>query len=288
MKRNILSRFLVAGVGIPTLWVLLYVAPNWAWWGICGLAVCITAWEFAEIVWPEQGAGLVMMTSSVFVYGVFLMLHLHVLHGNELILRWLANLMVAAVVFALLVSLALSKSVMRQQLRSFGFALGSVYLGGLIACFALLRSYGSLQQGASITLLALSSAFASDAAAMGAGKLFGGHGRRLARNISPNKTVRGAIGGLLGSCLVTGILHRFVPGLANFSLAGLLLLAVIASAFGQLGDLCESWIKRAFDVKDSGTILPGHGGLFDRIDALLFSGAVYFVTCVSGLMNVLR
>jgi phosphatidate cytidylyltransferase len=99
--------------------------------------------------------------------------------------------------------------------------------------------------------------------------------KKLAPEISPGKTVEGAIGYVLGSILagcLTGI--SLALGLNGWELA---LLSALLSILGQLGDLFESWIKRVFTVKDSGRLLPGHGGLLDRLDSLIFP-AVFTTT----------
>ncbi|PPA72032.1 phosphatidate cytidylyltransferase [Jeotgalibacillus proteolyticus] len=92
--------------------------------------------------------------------------------------------------------------------------------------------------------------------------------RKLWPDISPNKTVEGFVGGILSAIVVVIIFIQLVPLETNFWY--LLFATVILSAFGQIGDLVESALKRHYGVKDSGRILPGHGGLLDRFDSLLF------------------
>ena len=89
----------------------------------------------------------------------------------------------------------------------------------------------------------------------------------MAPKISPNKTVEGLIGGFLGTLVVAAIINLFNNNLGS---VGWISLAIIATSFGTLGDLFESKLKREAQVKDSGYLFPGHGGLLDRIDSLLF------------------
>jgi phosphatidate cytidylyltransferase len=97
----------------------------------------------------------------------------------------------------------------------------------------------------------------------------------LAPEISPGKTVEGAIGYVLGSILAGCLMGiSLALGLSWWELA---ILSALLSILGQLGDLFESWIKRVFAVKDSGRLLPGHGGLLDRLDSLIFP-AVFTTT----------
>ncbi|MTT32247.1 phosphatidate cytidylyltransferase [Terrilactibacillus sp. BCM23-1] len=101
--------------------------------------------------------------------------------------------------------------------------------------------------------------------------------RKLASHISPNKTIEGSIGAVVVALIVAMILYMLVPSQTIHSFGGLLFITLIVSIFGQLGDLAESAIKRHYDIKDSGKILPGHGGIFDRFDSLLFVLPILYV-----------
>ncbi|WP_159721921.1 phosphatidate cytidylyltransferase [Enterococcus sp. CSURQ0835] len=94
--------------------------------------------------------------------------------------------------------------------------------------------------------------------------------RKLWPDISPNKTVEGALGGILCAVIVAVIFLIVQPNLFSQNLVTMMLFTVIFSIVGQFGDLVESAIKRHYDVKDSGKILPGHGGILDRFDSMLF------------------
>ena len=109
--------------------------------------------------------------------------------------------------------------------------------------------------------------FAGDTCALYGGKFFGRH--RLAPKISPKKTIEGAVAGLLGSC-VAGILTAQI-GIPDFELKTFFFLSIVLGIAGQAGDLWESALKRQYQVKDSGGLLPGHGGFLDRVDSMLLS-----------------
>jgi len=115
--------------------------------------------------------------------------------------------------------------------------------------------------------------FASDTGAFYFGRLLGRH--KLYEAVSPNKTWEGAIGGLVSGIVSASLFIRLI-GPCPLDLK-VLILAGILSAAGQIGDLCESMLKRNHGVKDSGRILPGHGGMLDRIDSLLFAVPVLYV-----------
>ena len=142
-------------------------------------------------------------------------------------------------------------------------AAGALYVGWPLAHMELLRY---LPDGREWLILAITVTWATDTGAYIAGSLFGRH--KLAPAISPGKTVEGALGGLALTTLVGGLVG-WVVGL-DLSAFGLALVSLVLSVLGQVGDLAESYIKRVAGVKDSGRLLPGHGGLLDRIDGLLW------------------
>jgi phosphatidate cytidylyltransferase len=151
---------------------------------------------------------------------------------------------------------------------------GLFYVPLLLGHLALLRS---LPHGREWVFLIFLLVMASDTAAYFTGVSFGR--RKLYPAISPNKSVEGALGGLAGS-LGGVFLARawFFPAL---DIADCLLLGFGLGALAQLGDLFESMLKRSFGVKDSGTLIPGHGGILDRLDSLLFAfaPAYYYALC---------
>jgi phosphatidate cytidylyltransferase len=111
-----------------------------------------------------------------------------------------------------------------------------------------------------------------DTAAFCMGRLWGRH--KLAPRISPKKTWEGAAGGVLGSCLAAGIGKWWL--LPGEPLLSLFIISLLLAASGQLGDLAESCLKRGVGVKDSSNLLPGHGGMLDRIDAVLFAAPILY------------
>ena len=126
-------------------------------------------------------------------------------------------------------------------------------------------------------LLLLLAVWSYDTGALLVGKQFGR--RKFLTHISPSKTYAGLIGGMIASTIVVTVL---LWGLGQPPIHGLLL-GPLAALSAQAGDLAESMIKRAANTKDSGTLIPGHGGMLDRIDSFLFAGPVVFLYVVVAL-----
>jgi phosphatidate cytidylyltransferase len=153
--------------------------------------------------------------------------------------------------------------------------LGVLYLAGPLSLAVGLRG---LPGGERYILLACGIVWIGDTGAFYIGSSLGRH--RLAPQVSPKKSVEGSVGGLIGSMVAAWVLAR-VLGIPLTGLSSLLLGAVVGTA-GQVGDLTESAIKRAFQVKDTGHLIPGHGGMLDRIDSLLFAIPVLYLWIQAG------
>ncbi|MBJ6763211.1 phosphatidate cytidylyltransferase [Myxococcaceae bacterium JPH2] len=129
------------------------------------------------------------------------------------------------------------------------------------------------QDGLAWVICALTITWANDTLAYFAGRFLGKH--KLYPAVSPNKTWEGFFGGMVGSVLGMFIARGFF--FPVFTAWDCVLLGIAGGVLGPIGDLCESMLKRAYSVKDSGSLIPGHGGVLDRIDALLFNAPLVFV-----------
>lgn len=141
-------------------------------------------------------------------------------------------------------------------------ALGMTYLAYAFICLLLLHG---LPRGPSWTTIVIGAVWSGDTAAYYGGRRFGGP--KMAPRLSPKKTWSGAVSGFLGSVAGAVVLALVLPG--AFPLGKVAAIALFAGLSGQAGDLAESLWKRAKGIKDSGRLIPGHGGLLDRIDGLL-------------------
>ncbi len=146
--------------------------------------------------------------------------------------------------------------------------LGSYYIGGFLAYLILIRSNST--EGLAVLLLVLASTWFHDTFAYFVGRYWGRH--LLCRQLSPKKTLEGLVGGLGGAFAAVFLCAYFLP----LSVFHCITLAVLITLFAHGGDLWESALKRAANLKDAGKLLPGHGGVLDRFDSLLFTAPLVY------------
>jgi|DewCreStandDraft_1066081.scaffolds.fasta_scaffold03062_2 phosphatidate cytidylyltransferase len=251
-------RLATAAVGIPVAVATVWLG-GWVMTAVVAAVVAVGAWEFYRLAGqagyaPTSAVGLVATTLLPVAAWV----------GTA---RWTVGLLAGLVLAALSAELVSRRE--RALANAAGTALGALYVGLLGSHWVLLRS---LPEGVALTLLVLAGTWCADGAAYFVGRSLGR--RKLAPEVSPNKTVEGAFGAMAGGIVGALVVAAWFGLSWTWALAGGLLCAVC----GQLGDLWESRLKREARAKDSGNLLPGHGGVLDRFDGLLFSGAVaYYV-----------
>ena len=150
--------------------------------------------------------------------------------------------------------------------------LGFIYCGIL---FSFVYLVNAKPLGAFLIWIIFIGSWLSDTAAFYSGKFFGKH--KLSPRVSPKKTIEGSIGGLLGATIFTGIFgvlvqkYVYIMPVYNYFLIG-----ALCGLFGQLGDLVASSIKRYVQIKDYSNLIPGHGGILDRFDSIIFSATAVF------------
>jgi phosphatidate cytidylyltransferase len=213
-------------------------------------------WEYNNIVFGKDGFLKEKIEGMIFSAVIpFVMLY----GSSQLVLAVLAFCIIITFILFLGSVDETTFDVINVAKVIFGF----VYIPFLISHFILLRS---IDKGVLWVLFVLVLAFAGDITALYIGKYFGKH--KLIPLVSPGKTVEGTIGLFLGSTVACLIFSYFC--FPEISLIKIGILAFTGSIIGQLGDLSESAIKRNYGLKDASSLLPGHGGLLDRMDCLLF------------------
>lgn len=271
-QSNLVVRLATGFIGAPLIAALLYLGPAWGWLVFVALAAAVGAYELFGMTHPGDRASQVIgALLTVAVIGV-----LWSFGANP---RALLTLLVLAPIVGMMLVLWRLGDIQTAAVRVMANTFGPLYVGGGLGALILLRRDGNVggpYDGASYVLLALMLSWLSDTGAYFAGRFLGK--RKLYEAVSPKKTVAGALGGL-GGALAGALFSHFVT-LRSLPLLDGVLLALVAGALGQAGDLGESLIKRSFGVKDSGGIVPGHGGILDRVDALLVTGTITYLYVV--------
>ena len=269
--QNTLARFGTAAVGIPILLWSLYWAPDWVFPLFCFVAILRAAHELFRMTMAGTKVlyvwGLIatMIVTSTWC-GVFLTQRETPYVDSAFVqLPLLITMLVVAA--SVLLPLLYPEPHDTAGVRLAWSAAGPFYVGGLLSTVPAL--FVTTHDG-HWPVLAMAIAWSSDTGAYFAGRFFGKH--KLAPRVSPKKTVEGAIGGLLGSVVAAIVMSTVF--MHDLPLAHAIVIAIVGNILGQLGDLAESLIKRSTGTKDSGSILPGHGGLLDRIDALMFTAFI--------------
>ena len=253
----------------PLLYAVIRYLPPLAFSGAVVLAGGLALFEFYRLCFSDRShswlIGIGLTGFAVLILGT---------HRPDIIVPTLLATLVCIISVPLL-----SRSPLEQSLKDGAMTLfGVLYLGLTLGTLSMTRL---LPLGEWLIFFLLLVTWASDTGAYLIGTLYGRH--RLAPTISPKKTVEGLVGGLIAA-IIAGYAARwwFLPELSGLDC---LILATLLTITGLWGDLTESAMKRSVGMKDSGRILPGHGGMLDRLDSLLFTAPVfyYYVTMVSRL-----
>lgn len=262
------ARVLTALVGGP-LFIAALVAGHWWWTGLVVLVALLGLLEWYALA--QRYFGRPLPADALFGGGLLLLALAYIAAGEPVAAPGFG---VGAAVFAVTLYTLVRTTFWaprRPMAAGAAVVLGILYVAGLLSHFLLLRALSP--HGLALTLLAVAGTWATDTGAFFAGRALGG--RLLAPEISPGKTVSGAVGGWVSGFVVVllgGVLWAAIP------LTRTLVLAVAVPLLSQVGDLLESAIKREAGLKDTGRLLPGHGGVLDRFDSLLLViPAVYYL-----------
>lgn len=258
-------RILTAAVLIPLALAGLFLASQQTWGIASALVIAIGAWEWGRLSGLGQ-VGRVVFAAVTLAFCAATLLFMEPLVADEILL----SLTVTGICFWLMIVVAVLLSLLQRSFHVVSTAKLSRSLLVVFGGMTLLPPWGAamLLQPAPARMLALmATIWVADSAAYFAGRRFGRH--KLAPTISPGKSWEGVLGAFMGVALYFFLLERVWPDLLSSRppLATLAFLEVIV-AISIVGDLFESWMKRNAGLKDSGSILPGHGGILDRIDSL--------------------
>ncbi|MBI4365801.1 MAG: phosphatidate cytidylyltransferase [Deltaproteobacteria bacterium] len=257
-------RILTAIVLIGALSGVLLLTPPWVFTAIVTVAIAAASYEFARLVFPVD----VWYRVATVGFAV----------GIAILLQWPASAMpfpgflFGAIFGVSILHMARSTTLERFVTRVGATCFGAIYIGGGLAYLGLLRA---ADHGRALVVMTIGMAALADTFAYLFGRTVGRH--KLAPLVSPNKTVEGFVAGFAGSVTAALLCRRWMwPDLPLWPVVGL---GLIIGAIAPLGDLIESAMKRAYHVKDSGGMLPGHGGMLDRADAYIASAPAVFYYC---------
>lgn len=254
------KRWITALVALPLLILLVLKGGSTLFAIVIAIVATIALWEYFRIVYADHSS-TVPWWSSLWTYaaGAVMILTIH-RHGFMAV----AALLVIHFIGAALFSIFKFKADRDAPIVTVKQVFGLIYIPFFMS-FAVLLYNGA--DGMHWVFWLLLVVAAGDTGAYYVGSYRGR--RKLCPAVSPKKTIEGSVGGLTAN-LIFGAAYKLIF-LPSVSLPGCLLFALLIGAVGQAGDLFESEFKRAAGIKDSGKLLPGHGGFLDRIDALLFA-----------------
>jgi phosphatidate cytidylyltransferase len=262
-------RVYTAAILVPAIYAIIRYLPPWTFTLLVMAGAGIALLELYRISFgPRMNTSL--MALGLAATGLIIgRTHLAIPLADILMLATI--LMAGAMVFC--------SAPLEHRFQDAGVTLfGVLYVGLTLSSLVLTRSF---PDGEFFILFVALVTWAADTGAYYSGNLWGRH--LLAPTVSPKKTVEGLLGGMALACAAALVAQAwFLPQLRTLDA---LLLGVLLTGAGLLGDLSESALKRSVGVKDSGGILPGHGGMLDRLDSLLFTAPAfyYYVLCVRGL-----
>lgn len=259
---NTLIRILVSIIFIPLILIVCILGKFY----FLGLTLVIGGFAFYEFILfaKNKDASGSLLIGLPAVMLVILNAYFNVVE--------LPHLMIAVVFFALLHELFRNQ---KSAILNLGVTLlGIFYIGLFVSSFISLREYFfDYQRGAMVIISLLAAIWICDSAAYFFGLSFGKH--RLFLRVSPKKSWEGAIAGFIFSILAMLAAKMVVIDFLNWQ--NVVVIGIILGTVGQVGDLIESLLKRDAGVKDSSNIIPGHGGIFDRFDSLIYSVPIVFL-----------
>jgi len=283
-RSELAQRFIVAGIGIPVAIAVLYVG-GWLLAGVLAVAAAGVAREFLQLaertgVRPFMAAGSLLAAAYLLVAGTA--------PADPASVAWTYWLLTVAATLTLFLAVVWLRGPDGGPSAAASATLaGALFAGATLAFLVHLRHFptppdvNKALAGTALVAYPMTVAWMNDTFAFFSGRRWGR--RKLIPSVSPGKTVVGAVAGIIGGALISLLFAAFLLdawlGL-RLGASGAVLFGVVIAAFAQAGDLAESVLKRSAGVKDSGALLPGHGGAFDRLDSILVTAPVAYVLLV--------
>ena len=266
------QRVLSAAVFVPIIFASIWFGNPW-FSIVVAIAAILGVIEFYAMVSQRVWQPLTVFGTLWTLFFIFNAYYAPKYSSDNLYIIVTSALITSVVALSLLWTLFLRSSGEKAAVSWASSLAGIFYMGWLLSYWVLImNSYGGDWNGRDWVLLALFSTFAVDTAAYFVGRALGRH--KMAPTISPGKTWEGAAGGLLGALVAVIVLALLLD--INISYWQMVLLGFLIAVFAQLGDLVESKLKRSAGVKEASNLIPGHGGILDRLDSIVFTGVVVY------------
>jgi len=264
------TRLLTAAVALPVVLAAIFLLPAVGFSIFIFIVGLLGLFEVVEMT----GAKSSYFPVDLLMLGVFPLLSILVAGSSVAEMPWLSGVPILSILLMLalvgLVARDGAEEVRRsQRISAFLLPLGAFSVGAMFPYFALVRNS---RDGIDLILMMLLVVICTDTGAYFVGRAIGRH--KLALKISPGKTVEGGIGGIIASIAASLILRSWL--VAQWSVSETIFYAIIVAILAVVGDLANSAFKRVAGVKDSGWILPGHGGLLDRTCSLVFAAVLTY------------
>lgn len=262
-----LIRTVVSFALLPLLLAVIYIMPGWALAGVYALICALAQYELLYVTGLIKSKPLIILSAIIaaavpfgFYFGIGTLAALCVLTGFILIMFFIA---------------ILKNGKGTLSFEKISCAVFSIFIVPLF--FSLIIPISNGENGKYVVLLPYIVAWISDTGAYFTGTFFGRH--KLCPDVSPKKSVEGAIGGILMTIIFGFIYALIITGVfdKNISWLSVFFLAAVGSVLGQIGDLIFSYIKREYNIKDFGKIFPGHGGILDRFDSVVLTTPLVYI-----------
>ena len=283
-RSELAQRLIVAGIGIPLALLILYVG-GWLLVGVLAVAAAGVGREFLQLA-RRSGARPFVLAGSVLA-GAFVLLA-GTSPADPASVAWRYWILAVGATLILFLSVVwLRGNDGGPSAAASSTLAGALFAGATLAFLVHLRHFPTPEgvdqawAGTALAAYPMTVAWMNDTFAFFGGRRWGR--RKLIPSVSPGKTVAGAVSGVVGGALISALFALFLLdgwlGL-RLGIASAVLFGVVIAAFAQAGDLAESVLKRSAGVKDSGTLLPGHGGAFDRLDSIIVTAPVAYLLLV--------
>jgi len=266
------QRVLSAVIFVPILFASIWFGNPW-FSIVVAIAALLGVIEFYALVARREWHPLTFFGTLWTLFFIFNAYYAPKYSSNNIYILVTSALIASAVALSLVRVLFLRSFGEKVMVSWAASVAGIFYMGWLLSYWVLImNSYGGDWNGRDWVILALFSTFAVDTTAFFIGRAWGRH--KMAPTVSPGKTWEGAIGGLVGAIVAVVALALILD--IDISYSEIVVVGVLIAVFAQLGDLAESKLKRTMGAKEASNLIPGHGGILDRLDSIVFTGVVVY------------